>query len=102
MAVCCGELRGLGSGAAAPPVTRVPGPQDVGDRPSPAPHLGVDAEGERQPHGAPISPEGVKIRGNLIVFSSNFFLKGNKTIKIIFTALLHFFLMHACFISANM
>ena len=71
MAVCCGELRGLGSGAVAwPPVFRVPGPYKVGDRLGPAPHLAVDAEGEREPHGVPIIREEVKI-----VFLSNFFLK---------------------------
>ena len=71
VAVCCGELRGLGSGAAAwPPVFRVPGPHKVGDRLGPAPHLAVDAEGEREPHGVLIIREEVKI-----VFLSNFFLK---------------------------
>ena len=72
MAVCCGVLRGLGGGAAAwPPVFRVPGPHKVGDRLGPAPHLAVDAEGEREPHGVPIIREEVKIVGNLIVLEKS-------------------------------
>ena len=71
----------------------------MGDGLGPAPHLAVDAEGERQPHGVPIIREEVKTVGNLIVFLSDFFLKDIKMIEIILTSLLHSFLTHACIIS---